>query len=85
MQDADLYKGISPEKQPEYEKWLIDRYGGDMPERIETSRKSWNQLTEPEQQALLHDGTCFDCGTKAAAGRALTQWRRANGRCAGLR
>jgi DNA-binding transcriptional MerR regulator len=52
MQDADLYKGISPEKQAEYEKWLIDRYGGDMPERIETSRKSWSQLTEAEQQVL---------------------------------
>jgi MerR family transcriptional regulator, thiopeptide resistance regulator len=52
MQDADLYKGISPEKQAEYEKWLIDRYGGDMPERIETSRKNWSQLTETEQQAL---------------------------------
>ena len=30
MKDADLYKGISPEKQAEYETWLIDRYGGDM-------------------------------------------------------
>ena len=52
MEDKELYKGFSPEKQAEYEKWLIDRYGGDMPERIETSRKSWNQLTEAEQQAL---------------------------------
>lgn len=55
MQDADLYKGISPEKQAEYEAWLIDRYGGDMPERIETSRKAWAELTEAEQQTLQDD------------------------------
>lgn len=52
MQDADLYKGISPEKQAEYEAWLIDRFGGDMPGRIETSRKKWAELTEAEQHAL---------------------------------
>ena len=30
MQNAELYKGISAEKQAEYEKWLIEKYGGDM-------------------------------------------------------
>src|SRR5690606_19698841 len=53
--DADLYKGISPEKQAEYEAWLIETYGGDMPERIKKSRKKWSQLTEAEQQALQDD------------------------------
>ena len=52
MKDADLYKGISPEKQAEYEAWLIDRYGGDMVERIETSRKKYGQLTKAEQEKL---------------------------------
>ncbi len=52
MQDAELYKGISSEKQAEYEAWLIERYGGDMPERIETSRKTWSELTKAEQQAM---------------------------------
>ena len=50
MQDADLYKGISPEKQAEYEAWLIETYGGDMPERIELSRKAYLQLDDDEKQ-----------------------------------
>ena len=31
MRNADLYKGISPDKQAEYEAWLVEQYGGDMP------------------------------------------------------
>lgn len=57
MRNAELYKGISPAKQAEYEKWLIDKYGGDMPSRIAASRK-YASLT-PEQvaqmQQELHD------------------------------
>lgn len=52
MRNADLYKGISPEKQAEYEAWLVERYGGDMPERIEASRRKFGQLTKEEQQQL---------------------------------
>lgn len=52
MQDADLYKGISPEKQAEYEAWLIDRYGGDMPGRIKASKKMVGQLTKDEMEKL---------------------------------
>lgn len=52
MQDADLYKGIAPERQAEYEAWLNDRFGGDMPERIELSRKNYDQLSDDEKQGL---------------------------------
>jgi MerR family transcriptional regulator, thiopeptide resistance regulator len=52
MEDADLYKGISPEKQAEYEAWLIDRYGGDMRERITLSKKKYEGLNEDEKAAL---------------------------------
>ncbi len=52
MENADLYKGISPEKQAEYEKWLIEKYGGDMPERIAVSRKKYDSLSDDEKQAL---------------------------------
>lgn len=34
MKDAQLYKGFDPAKQAEYETWLVDRYGGDMAEKI---------------------------------------------------
>ena len=38
MKDADLYSGVvSPEKQAEYEHWLIERYGTDMEVQIERS------------------------------------------------
>lgn len=51
MRNADLYKGISAEKQAEYEAWLVDTYGGDMPQRIETSRKAHARLTEAGKAA----------------------------------
>lgn len=52
MRNADLYRGISPEKQAEYEKWLIAKYGGDMPDRINVSKKKFAQLSEAEKASL---------------------------------
>ena len=51
MRNAELYKGISPEKQAEYEAWLIDRYGGDLPQHITSSRKKYEALGEVEKTA----------------------------------
>lgn len=58
MKNADLYKGISPDKQAEYEAWLVEQYGGDMPERIALGRRRYESLSEGERQQLnqdLHD------------------------------
>jgi DNA-binding transcriptional MerR regulator len=55
MANADLYKGISPEKQAEYENWLVDRYGGDMPDRIELSRKKYASLSEEQKRRLADE------------------------------
>lgn len=55
MRNADLYKGISPEKQAEYEAWLIKTYGGDMPERIAVSKKRYEALGDAEQKALMDE------------------------------
>src|SRR4051812_38068598 len=52
MRNADLYKGISAEKQAEYEKWLIEKYGGDMPDRIAVSRKKHESLPDAEKAGL---------------------------------
>ena len=52
MRNADLYKGISDEKQAEYEKWLIEKYGGDMPDRIAVSKKKYESLSDAEKAAL---------------------------------
>lgn len=55
MRNAELYKGISPEKQAEYEAWLIERYGGDLPERIAVSKKKYEALTDAEKQTLQQE------------------------------
>lgn len=55
MTDAELYKGVSPEKQAEYEAWLIETYGGDMPEHIVRSRKRYDELSEAERAALQQE------------------------------
>jgi DNA-binding transcriptional MerR regulator len=55
MRNANLYKGISPEKQAEYEKWLVDRYGGDMPERIRVSKDSYAKLNKDEQRTAMEE------------------------------
>lgn len=52
MRNADLYKGISAEKQAEYEKWLIEKYGGDMPERVATSKMKYAALSDAEKAGL---------------------------------
>ena len=55
MRNADLYKGISAEKQAEYEKWLVEKYGGDMPDRIEISKKKYAALSDEEKRRLGED------------------------------
>ncbi len=52
MRDADLYRGFSPARQAGYEAWLIERYGGDMPERIAASRRQYESLSDAEKAML---------------------------------
>jgi len=55
MQNEDLYKGISPEKQAEYEAWLIEKYGGDLPQYIARSRKKYAAMTDAEKAELQNE------------------------------
>ena len=58
MKNADLYKGISPDKQAEYEAWLVEHFGGDMLERIALSKRKYESLSAAERLELnqeLHD------------------------------
>ena len=44
MDDKQMYMGFPPEKQAEYESWLVERYGGDMQGHIDdakTKMKTW--------------------------------------------
>jgi hypothetical protein len=63
MDDKELYKGFAPEKQAEYEDWLVDRFGGDMRERIEGSKAKLASLGKEGMAARLAEGE--------AAGMAL--------------
>jgi MerR family transcriptional regulator, thiopeptide resistance regulator len=53
MQHADLYDGFAPQKQEEYERWLVERYGPDMQERIDRSKKRFQQLADEEKQRIM--------------------------------
>lgn len=56
MKDADLYANvISPEKQAEYEQWLIDRYGPDMERQIERSRKRAAELKKEDWAEAMQE------------------------------
>jgi MerR family transcriptional regulator, thiopeptide resistance regulator len=53
MQDSDLYKGFSPEKQHEYERWLVDQHGPDMQACIDTSKQYLSRQTPQERDARM--------------------------------
>lgn len=55
MSHSELFKGFSPEKQAGYEQWLIERYGGDMRERIDASKRKLDSLTDAEKARMLED------------------------------
>jgi DNA-binding transcriptional MerR regulator len=65
MDDKDFYKGFAPEKQAEYEDWLVERFGGKMRERIDESRDALISLGKEGMAARLAEGE--------AAGKALAE------------
>lgn len=69
MDDKDLYKGFAPEKQAEYEAWLVDRYGGDMAERIEQSKAAVKDWSKADFAAQLAKGEAIE----AEFAKALTE------------
>jgi DNA-binding transcriptional MerR regulator len=56
MQDKEFYDGFAPEKQAEYEDWLVDRYGGAMRERIEESKAKLKTLGKDGMTARIEEG-----------------------------
>jgi DNA-binding transcriptional MerR regulator len=56
MDDKELYQGFSAEKQAEYEDWLVDRYGGDMRERIEDSKAKVASIGTDALAARMAEG-----------------------------
>jgi DNA-binding transcriptional MerR regulator len=79
MEDKELYKGFSPEKQAEYEDWMVEQYGGAMKAKLEESRARFNALSKKEQQDALAEGgraemalvECFRSGLAPNAEEAM--------------
>ncbi|MBO9519464.1 MAG: MerR family transcriptional regulator [Porphyrobacter sp.] len=65
MKDDELYKGFAPEKQAEYEDWLVDRFGSNMRERLEENKAKLAALGKDGMAARLAEGE--------AAGVALAE------------
>jgi DNA-binding transcriptional MerR regulator len=55
MKHTELFKGFSPEKQAEYEQWLIERYGSEMREHIDVSKRELASLTHAQKARLLEN------------------------------
>lgn len=71
MQHTELFKGFSPEKQAGYEQWLIERYGGDMRERIDASKRQLAALTDAEKARLLEELAQIESDLAEACRRQL--------------
>jgi DNA-binding transcriptional MerR regulator len=76
MQNSELYRGLRPEKQEEYEAWLTGRYGPDMEADIERSRAHLGGAPSPERMQELHDveqaiADAMRAGTPADASELL--------------
>src|SRR5688572_24997409 len=56
MKDKDLYHGFAPQKQAEYEDWLVDNYGDGMRESIEAGKQHWGKAGPEAMQAALQQG-----------------------------
>lgn len=56
MDDKDLYHGFAPEKQAEYEDWLVDNYGDGMRERIEQSKARLAEIGPEGMEAAMAEG-----------------------------
>jgi DNA-binding transcriptional MerR regulator len=56
MDDTDLYKGFAPEKQAEYEDWLVENYGDSMRESIERSKAAVAKMGKDGMAAALAQG-----------------------------
>jgi DNA-binding transcriptional MerR regulator len=69
VDDKDLYQGFSPEKQAEYEDWLVDRFGGEMRRRLDDSKAKLASLGKDGVAARMAEGE--------AAGLALAEAFRA--------
>jgi DNA-binding transcriptional MerR regulator len=71
MTDKAMYRGFPPEKQAEYEAWLIDRYGGDTAERIARSKAGLKDLSGAGMDSLMAEAEAVEVAVAAAMSEGL--------------
>ncbi len=60
MKDSEIYQGFTPEKQAEYETWLVGRYGSDMKSRIADSKVAYAGMGKDGQAAAMAELADFE-------------------------
>lgn len=55
MKHAELYEGFQPEKQAEYERWLVERYGSSMRTSIERSKTALATLDDDGRRDMMRE------------------------------
>lgn len=71
MDETKMYKGFPPEKQAEYEAWLVDRYGGDMRARIDAGKQKMKGWSQAEFDAGMAEIEAIEAGLARALGDGL--------------
>ncbi|HYG27527.1 MAG TPA: MerR family transcriptional regulator [Caulobacteraceae bacterium] len=71
MDDKDLYKGFAPEKQEEYEAWLVERGGSETAQRIEQSKSAMKGWTRADFEALREETEAIEAGLAGAMAEGL--------------
>ena len=76
MNDKDIYKGFAPERQVEYEAWLVDRYGDEVTPHIAFAKQKMGAWTKADHEAHQAEvaaierglGEALASGTPAGSG-----------------
>ena len=56
MNDKELYKGFSPEKQAEHEQYMVDRFGPAMRVQMEKGKKRFAAMSDEARRAVFEEG-----------------------------
>jgi DNA-binding transcriptional MerR regulator len=62
MEDKDIYHGFAPEKQAEYEEWLVGNYGASMRDSIDRSKAAAARMGKEDMVAALAQGEAAEAG-----------------------
>lgn len=71
MEDKDLFASFAPEKQPEYEAWLVERHGDGMADRIAESKAAMSSWKKADFASLQAEGEAIEADMAKALNQGL--------------